>query len=497
MKRRVGLGGLTFILSFMIWMQAGIAADERTEGGMVRWPLPVMSQALDVVVPAHMEAEKVSGVAIAVVKNGHIVYRGNFGLADRALDVPVTSDTLFEAGDLGAVVAAYGAMTMVRDKLLFLDAPLSRDLNEKWLQSEAADKDVTLRRVLSHMSGLGDNKVYPSRKVSGRPGEAFFHSSEGFLYLQYVMAHVAGKPFEQLMRARVFEPLGMARSTFIGALPGEGAQTAGLVARGYVPVRYPLALFFFPFIVSLAVAIVLMLVVLRVVYDEHRPEMRHLLLPVVLAFVVTLVVVTLNVGYAMTLLVTLIALGFAMLLGVLILIFRAIGRLLGLDQSGEGVLTRGRDMQTTRFYVVTIVLACLTLVPLLRFNLPVKHLPFGQVAQPNVSLSFRTSANDMGRFMIELLDGQEIGRAMRSQIFSQQTRIGKNRGWAMGLGIQRNDNRITYWERGATPGYVSLMVLEPARQTGVVVLTNSSEGGLLTQAIMRDMLGIEAVWALP
>lgn len=497
MRLRGFWGLLALCFTSLTWMQSAIAADERTEGGMVQWPLADMSQALEVVVPERMKAHQVTGAAIVVVRDGQIIYRGNFGMADQSRDLPVTSDTLFEAGDLGDVVATYGAMTMVRDKLLFLDAPLSRDLDEVWLRSEEADQKVTLRRVLSHMSGLGDNSIYPSRKVSGSPGENFFHSSEGFLYLQYVMTHVADRPFEQIIRERVFDPLDMAQSTYIGPVLADASKTSSHIARGYVPLRYPLAVFYFPFVVALAISVVLMLIVLRVTYNEHRPELRHLALPILAAFLATVGLVTMGIGYAMAILVTLIAAGFALLLMAIVFFYQLAGRLIGLDQSDDGVLSRGRDKQATRFYVVTIGLACLTVAPLLSVNLPVKHLPFGQVEKPNVSLSFQTSANDMGRFMIEALGGNKIGQAMRSQIFSQQTRIGTNRGWALGLGLQRNGNRITYWERGATPGYESLMVLEPARQTGIVVLTNSGEGTLLTQAIMRDMLGIETVWGLP
>src|SRR3546814_14795697 len=76
---------------------------------------------------------------------------------------------------------------MVRDKLLFLDAPLSRDLPAPWLSDKKDDARVTLRQVLTHRSGLGDNIAHPSRVTSFEPGSRFSPSGVGFLYLQHVM----------------------------------------------------------------------------------------------------------------------------------------------------------------------------------------------------------------------------------------------------------------------------------------------------------------------
>lgn len=465
------------------------AADPRTDGGMVNWPRAEMARALDIVVPERMAALNVPGAAIAIVKNGRPVFIGHFGMADRRHDDLIKSDTKFEAGALGEVVTTYAAATMMRDKLLFIDAPLSRDLTKRWIDNQKDDAAVTLRLVLSHMSGLGDNAIHPSGQLMSEPGTKFSHSGEGYVYLQHVMETVAESPFEALMRARVFGPLGMTHSSFLASTPDK--------ARGHVPLSTPLGAFYFPFFAGFIITLVLTVAVLRFVYDEHRPQLNHMLFPILGAFTTAVATVWLNMGFAMMVLVSLIAICFAGLVGLIAFLFDAALSLVGLGRGREGVLMRGRSGGSERTYVIVMVLTALVVLPLLHLTLPVLRLPFGQTVAPNAALTFQTSADDMSRFMIEMLEGNKIGKAMTGQLFSQQVRIGRDRGWALGLGLNRDQNRITYWERGSTIGSESLMVLEPARNTGLVVLTNSSGGAALAQELARNILGIETVWSLP
>lgn len=465
------------------------AADPRTDGGMVQWPQGEMARALDIIVPERMAAMRVPGAAMAIVKNGRPVYIGHFGITDRRHDDLIQSDTMFEAGALGEVVTTYAAATMMRDKLLFIDAPLSRDLTRRWIDNQREDAAVTLRLVLSHMSGLGDNAIHPSGQVRYAPGTRFSHSGEGYVYLQHVMETVAGNSFEDLMRSRVFVPLGMTHSSFIAIGPGK--------ARGHVPLSTPLRAFYFPFFAGFIGTLVLTVAVLRFVYDEHRPKLNHMVFPVLGAVVAAVAAVWLNLGFAMMVLVSLIAIFFAVLVSLIAFLIDAALNFMGLGRGREGILMRGQSGGSGRVYVIVMALTALAALPLLHMTLPVICFPFGKTQAPNAALTFQTAADDMSRFMIEMLDGDKIGKSMTGQLFSQQVRIGRDQGWALGLGLKRDHNRITYWERGSTLGSESLMVLEPARNTGLVVLTNSSEGAALAQELARNIFGIETVWSLP
>lgn len=483
---------LLLLLGLVVCMPSAIgaaSADLRSDGGMVNWPQAEMAHALEIIVPERMAMLRIPGVAIAIVKDGRPVFLGHFGIADRRHDQVIEAGSQFEAGALGNVVTTYAAATMMRDKLLFLDAPLSRDLNARWIKNQKEDAAVTLRLVLAHMSGLGDNPVHPSGQLRAEPGTRFLHSGEGFVYLQHVMESVSHRSFETLMQDRVFRPLDMTQSTFL--------DRPQVIVRGHVPLSMPLIAFYLPLFAGFLVALVVTIGVLRFVYDTHRPQLMHMIFPVMAAILTAIATVWLNMGFAMMVLIGLIAITFGLLLGLFAYGLTLVLPFIGLGDGTDGVVLRGQREGSARAHVLVACLSVLIALPLLHVTLPVMRLPFGQVKAPNAALTFQTSAEDMSRFMIELLEGDKIGKAMTGQIFSQQVRIGPDKGRALGLGLQRNQNRITYWERGSTTGFESLMVLEPARDTGLVVLTNSSEGASLAQEMARHILGIETRWALP
>ncbi len=491
-RRAIVAVAALFLLAVSALPQAAHAEDSRASGGMLAWPQAEMARALGIFVPERMKVLGVPGVSLAVVADGEIVYSGTFGKADKSASTPVTPFTLFEAGELGETVAAYGALSMVRDKLLFLDAPLSRDLPAPWLADKKDDARVTLRYVLTHRSGLGDNIAHPSRATSFAPGSRFSHSGVGFLYLQRVMEVVAGAPFEDLMEARVFKPLDMRASGYVLS-PDIGAQ----LAQSYVPLRFPLTLFYLPFAIAFAL-------ILAVVWGISRFMLQRLLDPVDFfwpvfgGFGFAVAVVWWGLGVAPAVFVVGLALICALVVALLAGFAYYLLYVVGLARARDGVISRGRGSKEGVIVALSGSIALVSFLPALNWAVPVPRLTMLRGEErANVAASYHTTAQDMARFMVEIMDGAHLGPDLHGRMLNERVHVEGPFYWSLGPGIRTDNAGETFWSRGSAMGFESLMVMDPARRAGVVVLTNSREGGELAQDVARNVLGLEAVWSLP
>lgn len=490
-----GLAAVFFLAAVFLMPQAARAADPRpadprAEGGMLSWPRADMVRALGIFVPERMKELDVPGVGIAVVADGEIVYSGTFGKADKREEMPVSPSTRFEAGELGEAVAAYAAISMVRDKLLFLDAPLSRDLPKPWLRDAGDNARVTLRQVLTHTSGLGDNAAHPSHVTSFEPGSRFRHSGVGFLYLQHAMEVVSGQSFEEAMSQRAFKPLGMDTSSY---LPGEEEHAP--LARGYVPVGFLLTSFYLPFAISFIVIVGLLWALSRFTL-QRRVEPADMIWPAAggLFFAVGMVWWGLGVGAAFF--VIGIAVFYALGVSALGAFFYYLAYVAGIARSRDGFIDRGRGRPESIVIAGAFVLALLASMPVFNHMLRVPVWPFLRESVSAAS-SFRTTAPDMARFMIEIMDGRQMGPKMQARMLNERVPVEGPYFWCLGLGLRQDRDHETLWTRGSATGFESLMVMDPSRRAGVVVLTNSREGAALAQDVARNVLGIEAVWSLP
>jgi len=468
----------------------GPQKDPRAAGGMLSWKADEMTRALGIYVPNRMKNFDVPGVAVAIVHDGEIVYTGTFGKADKSADVPVTPTTLFEAGALGENLVAYGALRMADDKLLFLDAPLSRDLDTPWLSNDDDNATITLRQVLTHTSGLGDNAAHPSRSADFEPGTGFAFSGNGFLYLQHVMEAVGGASFEEVMRAQVFEPLGLTQSHFL-------AQSGEQLARGYVPLRFLLMLFGLPFALAFLAVLAAFWAISWFMF-QRRLEGPDFIWPLAGAALFAMAVVWWGFGAVTALFV----IGVALICIAVILFLAGFAYYLlyvaGLARSRDGVITRGGGGREGLIVALAGLIALGGFYPALKWSVPVLRMSaLRGEPRPDAATSLRTTAPDMARFMIALMDGQKLSRDMRARLFAEPVTAGPDLYWSLVTGMRRDGDVVTYWSRGSVMGFESLMVMDPRRRAGVVILTNARAGGELAQDVARNVLGLEAVWSLP
>jgi CubicO group peptidase (beta-lactamase class C family) len=197
------------------------------ESGIVRLDgTRLTASQADATVLRAMHQARVPGLGVVVLNHGSVTYANTFGDRDTADHKPFTPDTVITAASLTKPVFAVLVLQLVEQGTLDLDRPvvgyLTRPLPEygryQDLASDARYAQITLRMLLDHTSGLPNWRwLTDDRKlrIYFTPGSRFAYSGEGIALAQQVVEAVTGQSVEDLMRDRIFRPLGMTRTSMI------------------------------------------------------------------------------------------------------------------------------------------------------------------------------------------------------------------------------------------------------------------------------------------
>jgi CubicO group peptidase (beta-lactamase class C family) len=205
-----------------------------------------------------MERFGVPGVSVAVIKDFQIAWTKAYGQADVTTKSPVTPETMFQAASISKPVTAFAVMRLVDAEKLSLDEDVNRYL-KSWKVPEnefTRGRPVTLRALLSHTSGTGDGFGFPGYSPSaerptlvqilngekpsnvGRvswerpPFTASKYSGGGTVVVQLLLTDTLGKPFHEIMRELVLDPVGMKNSTYEQPLPPQRDSNAARAHDG-------------------------------------------------------------------------------------------------------------------------------------------------------------------------------------------------------------------------------------------------------------------------
>jgi CubicO group peptidase (beta-lactamase class C family) len=176
-------------------------------------------------------------IAVAVAKDGKIIWEEGFGWADLEQRREATPHTMYSLASISKPITATGLMLLVERGLIDLDKPADEYLGRAKLSGlggEAAQ--ATVRRIANHTAGLplhyqfyyaNDGYAVPSMDetisrygvIMNQPGAAVQYSNLGFGIIDYIIERVSGRPYADFMRSEVFIPLGMTH-TSIHVAPG-------------------------------------------------------------------------------------------------------------------------------------------------------------------------------------------------------------------------------------------------------------------------------------
>jgi CubicO group peptidase (beta-lactamase class C family) len=165
--------------------------------------------------------------AALVAENGKVIYKGAFGPANIEWNIPNTPETKFRLGSITKQFTATVILQLVEQGKIKLDAKLTDYLPE--YRKDTGDK-VTIHHLLTHTSGIPSYtsqpgffenvsrnpykvdefvKKYASGNLEFEPGSKYTYNNSGYFLLGAIIEHVTGKPYEQVLQANIFDPVGM------------------------------------------------------------------------------------------------------------------------------------------------------------------------------------------------------------------------------------------------------------------------------------------------
>ncbi len=209
---------------------------------------------IDAMLQKAVDEKQVPGIVALIARNGKIVFEKAYGMANNESKKPMTTDAIFRIASQSKAITATAVMMLWEEGKFQLDDPISKYIPEfgdalildtfneqdSTYTTLPAKDQITIRDLITHTSGLGYGvidgderfrKIYAKAGITDlfttknirigesvrklaklplhqNPGEKFTYS-EGLDVLGYFIEVISGMPFDQFLRTRIFDPLGM------------------------------------------------------------------------------------------------------------------------------------------------------------------------------------------------------------------------------------------------------------------------------------------------
>jgi len=184
---------------------------------------------VDSYIESQLRDQHIPGLALAVVRDSQLVKSQGYGLSNIELNVAVKPDTVFQLGSIGKQFTAAAILMLAEDGKLSLDDKIAK----YFPTAPRSWKNITIRNLLNHTSGLADYtddiyvrpgglidlhaaltddeifRRFTTLPFDFKPGEKWKYSNTGYAILGFLIHRVSGQSYGDFLDARVFKPLGM------------------------------------------------------------------------------------------------------------------------------------------------------------------------------------------------------------------------------------------------------------------------------------------------
>lgn len=167
------------------------------------------------------------GCALAIIKDGKIIYKHGYGMADLERDVPITPGSVFDIASTSKQFVAMSIVLLAEEGKLSLDDDIRKHIPE---MPDYGNK-ITIRHLVHHTSGIRDycdlmylaampfENDYPEAQIieliarqkalNFKPGDKHLYSNSGYFLLGEIVKRVSGKSLNEFTKEKIFKPLGM------------------------------------------------------------------------------------------------------------------------------------------------------------------------------------------------------------------------------------------------------------------------------------------------
>jgi len=179
---------------------------------------------LDAYISKAVKDWEIPGLAITVVKDGQVIFAKGYGVREFGKPELVDEHTLFAIGSTTKAMTAAALGMLVDEKKIQWDDPVIKYLRNFQLYDPYVTREVSVRDLLTHRAGLGnadllwygqDNSrreiLYRLRYLKPQTSMRSHFTYQNIMYVAAgeIVAAVSGIPWEDFVRQRIFEPLGM------------------------------------------------------------------------------------------------------------------------------------------------------------------------------------------------------------------------------------------------------------------------------------------------
>ncbi len=200
---------------------------------------PIKTQStLDNYILSQMETKHISGLSAVLVKDDDIIWRGNYGLANRELGLAVNDSSIYMLASISKTITATALMQLYEDGLLEMEDDINIHLPFNVFNPNFPDSIITIKQLLTHTSSIRDNWdqlpyfdgdapitlgdfLYDYLSVDGAnydpslnfynyaPETNYNYCNVGIALVGYIVEVLTGTPFNIYCNQNIFEPLCM------------------------------------------------------------------------------------------------------------------------------------------------------------------------------------------------------------------------------------------------------------------------------------------------
>jgi CubicO group peptidase (beta-lactamase class C family) len=201
-------------------------------------------QALEQFIPQVVRQEGTVGLNIALARGGKVIWEAGFGFADLEKQIPMTAKTVTHSGSMGKTYTATAVMQLVERGVMGLDEPINKYLKEFQVTNPLGAREITVRDLLTHRSGLSGNTAgsefttpkplgqhlkedYPKQyfewyggkvlpRWGSKVGEKYTYSNFGIATLGYLVevTNPEKLSFSEYVQKHIIDPLGMTSTQY-------------------------------------------------------------------------------------------------------------------------------------------------------------------------------------------------------------------------------------------------------------------------------------------